>query len=154
MKLIIQNCIIGLSFSEQIQMFVFNLLVFASCRRQLLLEEPYACDFKCWMNKLNITIDYYETTTSAGFLYYNLTLRDLSIHNMDLLDIKSTYYPNPDKIEDGLTLYLKANVAIGGNLRLYQTAQPTPLINQVVFQLLPPEYSFQLPSTSKKTKTD
>lgn len=73
---------------------------------------------------------------------------------MDLLDIKSTYYPNPDKIEDGLTLYLKANVAIGGNLRLYQTAQPTPLINQVVFQLLPPEYSFQLPSTSKKTKTD
>lgn len=103
--------------------------MFAFLAFRSLLGDPYQCDFKCWINKLNVTIDYVETQTSWGFLYYNITLKNLSIHNMDLISIHAENYPHPDVVEDDLYLSIKINAAIDGHLRVYQTA-PTHSFDQ------------------------
>ncbi|KAH0786032.1 hypothetical protein GPJ56_010050 [Histomonas meleagridis] len=108
-------------------MFPILLALVTSAR---ILEEQ--CDVRCWINKLNITIDEIYTTFATQILFVNLEfdvfVRNLIINNINLQTISAEFYPDPNKIETGILLTLSLSAYASATVNLVQTA-PTHTID-------------------------
>ena len=101
----------------------FSLLLVKSVQLPLLkIDEE--CDFRCWVKKINISVpDIYQKITILG-LDYDLNVQGLFIHNLDLTQLKASFYPNPEIVEDGIKVNLTLDAEIEGRITLTR-----PLIN-------------------------
>lgn len=62
------------------------------------------CDFKCWIRKLNISIDGFGTETTMSFITYDVNISNIKVYDIDLQSIESQFYPDPKVVQDGLEL--------------------------------------------------
>ena len=88
-------------------------------------EPEEKCDFRCWFRKLNITIDKIHTNLSKKIIFsefaFDVDIINLSIFNMDLVDISASFYPNPNVIENGIMLDIVADADMSCVIKLDQT---------------------------------
>ena len=91
-------------------MFISFLLQRASAFQRIELSEE--CDFKCWIKKLNITIEDIEISQSAA----EVNIHNLHVFDIDIDSIKASFYPNPDIVEDGIVIEAKVQADVTGEL--------------------------------------
>jgi hypothetical protein len=73
---------------------------------RLALSEE--CDFKCWIKKLNITIDNISFSQSGA----EVNIHNLHVFDIDVEEIKAEFYPNPQIVEDGIVIEAKVQADV------------------------------------------
>ena len=100
---------------------VFCLLLFQICSLSF-VRDSEECDFNCWIEHLNISINNISTTVDILGLSYDLSIYNFLIYGISLDELKATFYPNPDKIEDGIKIMATFGASFQGNIHLDRTA--------------------------------
>ena len=76
-------------------------------------NDQNECDFKCWIQKLNISI---PTISYQVPILGTINITKLLISNLNLNNIEANFYPKPDVIQDGMELKMSVHGSILGQI--------------------------------------
>ena len=99
----------------------FSLLLLHSLEFSFPPITAEECDFREWVKKINISIPDISQTIEILLLDYQLNITGLFVHNLDISEIKATFYPDPETVGDAITLKLDIDAEIEGRITLTRT---------------------------------
>ncbi|EAX89982.1 hypothetical protein TVAG_124530 [Trichomonas vaginalis G3] len=104
-------------------------LCIASCFSYIGLGEEQ-CDFKCWIRKLNISIDGFSTETSFLGIKYEIDINNIKVYGMDLSYLDSEFYPDPHIVQNGLEF--EFDLQASSDFTLVISTGSTKLVNAAI----------------------